>query len=55
MRARPYHYKIEDVPAWAASQEIITAFPSVGSASAGSQASVATLVMNGANWQVTHP
>jgi hypothetical protein len=50
-----YHYKIGDVPAWADSQEIKTAFPSVGSASAGSQASVATLVMNGNNWQVTHP
>ncbi len=49
------HCKIEDLPAWADSQEIKTAFPSVGSASAGSQASVATLVMNGANWQVTHP
>jgi hypothetical protein len=50
-----YHYKIEDAPAWADSQEIKTAFPSVGSVSAGSQASVGTLVMNGTNWQVTHP
>jgi hypothetical protein len=50
-----YHYKIEDVPAWADSQEIKTAFPSVGSASVGSQASVATLVMNGTTWQVNHP
>lgn len=50
-----YHYKIEDVPAWAGSQEIKTAFPNVGSASVGSQASVATLVMNGTTWQVTHP
>jgi hypothetical protein len=50
-----YQYKIEDVPAWAASQEIKTAFPSLGAASVGSQASVATLVMNGDNWQVTRP
>jgi hypothetical protein len=50
-----YHYRIEDVPAWAESQEIRTAFPSLSSASVGSQASVATLVMNGTNWQVTHP
>jgi hypothetical protein len=50
-----YHYKIEDVPAWAGSPEMKTAFPSLGSASVGSQASVATLVMNGDNWQVTRP
>jgi len=50
-----YHYKIEDVPAWADSQEIKTAFSTLNSARAGIQASVATLVMNGSNWQVTHP
>ncbi len=50
-----YHYKMQDVPAWADSPEIKTAFPSVGTASTGSQASVATLVMNGTNWQVTRP
>jgi hypothetical protein len=50
-----YHYKIEDVPTWADSPEIKTAFPSVGSATAVGQAGIATLLMNGANWQVTHP
>lgn len=50
-----YHYKLEGVPAWTDSPAIKTAFPSVNAASAGNQASVATLVMNGTNWQVTHP
>lgn len=50
-----YHHKIEEVPAWADSPEMKTAFPILNAASAGSQPSVATLVMNGSNWQVTQP
>ncbi len=48
-----YHYDIADVPGWAGSQEIKTAFPSVSASLAQSQAGQDSLVMNGTAWQVT--
>lgn len=48
-----YHYSLADVPGWAKSEEVKTAFPTVGSALAQSQAAQDTLVMNGTMWQVT--
>jgi hypothetical protein len=47
-----YHYSIADVPAWAKSEEVKTAFPSVAAALAGTQATQDSLVMNGTAWQV---
>jgi hypothetical protein len=48
-----YHYSFADVPSWAKSQEVQTAFTSVGAALAHNQAGQDSLVMNGSNWQVT--
>jgi hypothetical protein len=48
-----YHYSIADVPAWAKSEEVKTAFPSTGAALAASQPAQDSLVMNGTTWQVT--
>jgi hypothetical protein len=48
-----YHYSLTDVPSWAKSQEVQTAFSSVGSTLAHSQPGQDTLVMNGDNWQVS--
>src|SRR6202020_196244 len=42
-----YHYSLADVPGWAKSEEVKTAFPSVGSALAQSEAAQDSLVMNG--------
>jgi hypothetical protein len=47
-----YHYDIADVPGWAKSQEVKTAFPSVSASLAQSQPSQDSLVMNGTAWQV---
>jgi hypothetical protein len=47
-----YHYDIAEVPGWAGSQEIKTAFPSVSTSLAQSQAGQDSLVMNGTAWQV---
>jgi hypothetical protein len=47
-----YHYDIADVPRWAGSQEVKTAFPSVSASLAQSQAGQDSLVMNGTAWQV---
>lgn len=48
-----YHYSLADVPGWAQSQEVKTAFPSVGGALAHSQPAQDSLVMNGNEWQVS--
>ncbi len=48
-----YHYTFADVPQWAKSQEVQTAFSSAGAALAHSQPGQDSLVMNGSNWQVT--
>jgi hypothetical protein len=47
-----YHYSLADVPGWAKSEEVKTAFPSVGSALAQSEAAQDSLVMNATMWQV---
>ena len=47
-----YHYTMAGVPAWAQSQEIKTAFPSLAASLAQSQPGQDSLVMNGSNWQV---
>jgi hypothetical protein len=47
-----YHYSFADVPAWAKSQEVQTAFSSIGAALAHSQPGQDSLVMNGNTWQV---
>ena len=48
-----YHYSFADVPDWARSQEVQTAFSSVGAALAHGQPAQDSLVMNGSAWQVT--
>jgi hypothetical protein len=48
-----YHYSLADVPAWAKSEEVKTAFPSTAAALSQSQAAQDSLVMNGTTWQVT--
>ena len=48
-----YHFDISDVPGWAKSQEMQTAFPQLSSATAGSQPAHVTLVQNGNQWQVS--
>jgi len=47
-----YHYSMADVPGWAQSEEVKTAFPSLAAALAQSQLAHDSLVMNGSNWQV---
>ena len=49
-----YHYSLADVPAWAKSDEVKTAFSNLGAALAQSQPAQDSLVMNGETWQVTH-
>jgi hypothetical protein len=48
-----YHYSVTGVPDWAKSEEVKTAFSSLGAALAQSQAGQDSLVMNGTDWQVT--
>jgi hypothetical protein len=48
-----YHYKISNVPDWANSQEMKTAFPDMSTALQSSLAATATLVQNGDHWAVT--
>jgi hypothetical protein len=45
-----YHYKISDVAAWANSQEMKTAYPSIDTALASNPSDNATLVMTGDHW-----
>ena len=46
-----YHYKIADVPTWASSQEMKTAFPSIGAALNSNPSDRAVLVMTGDRWE----
>jgi hypothetical protein len=46
-----YHYKIANVPAWANSQEIKTAYPDVASALNTNPTDTATLVQTGDRWE----
>jgi len=48
-----YHYSLADVPAWAKSDEVKTAFPTLGTQLAQGQPAQDTLTMNGETWQVT--
>jgi hypothetical protein len=48
-----YHYSLAGVPTWAQSEEVKTAFPSLGAALAQSQPAHDSLVMNGSDWQVS--
>jgi hypothetical protein len=48
-----YHYSLADVPGWAQSAEVKTAFPTLGSVLAHSQTAQDSLLMNGTNWQVS--
>jgi hypothetical protein len=48
-----YHYSMGEVPGWAKTQEMETAFPAVNSAVTPSQPGQDSLVMNGADWRVT--
>jgi hypothetical protein len=48
-----YHYKITNVPAWANSQEMMTAYPSMASAVGSNSPDKATLVMTGDHWEYT--
>jgi len=46
-----YHYKIGNVPAWANSQEMKTAYPSLAAALGSNASDTATLVMTGDHWE----
>jgi hypothetical protein len=46
-----YHYRIANVPSWANSQEMKTAFPDIASALSANPADKATLVMTGDHWE----
>lgn len=46
-----YHYKITNVPPWANSQEMTTAYPSMASALGSNPSDKATLVMTGDHWE----
>jgi hypothetical protein len=45
-----YHYKIENIPTWANSPGMKTAFPAIDTALNTTPAAKATLVMNGDRW-----
>jgi hypothetical protein len=45
-----YHYKIADVPGWATTPQMKTAFPAIATAVDGSPAAQATLTTNGDQW-----
>jgi hypothetical protein len=46
-----YHYKIANVAAWANSQEMKTAYPSIDAALGSNPSDRATLVMTGDHWE----
>ena len=46
------HYSLADVPGWAKSEEVKTAFPTLAASLAQSQPAQDSLVMNGSDWQV---
>lgn len=49
-----YHYDMTDVPDWAQSAEVKTAFPNVQTALAGPQTATAKLVQTQNGWRVSH-
>jgi hypothetical protein len=46
-----YHYKLANVPSWATSQEMSTAYPSMASTLGSNPSDRATLVMTGEHWE----
>jgi hypothetical protein len=48
-----YQYKIANVPTWATSQEMATAYPSMAAALGANPSDRATLVMTGDHWEYT--
>jgi hypothetical protein len=48
-----YHYQISNVPTWARSQEMQTAYPNIASALSSNVSDKATLVMTGDHWEYT--
>ena len=49
-----YHYKVSNLPQWAQSLEMKTAFPRLASDISGAQTGTATLVKSNQGWQVTN-
>ena len=47
-----YHVGLGNIPAWANSAEVKTAFPKVASATSGQQMATATLIKTAESWQV---
>ena len=48
-----FHYDVANVPAWASTTEMKTAFPQLAADTSGQQTSTATLVKSNQGWQVT--
>ena len=48
-----YHYAVRNLPDWASSAEMKTAFPTLVTVTSGQQTATATLVKGNAGWQVT--
>ena len=46
-----YHYRVANVPGWANSQEMKTAYPRMASALGSNASDNATLVMTGDHWE----
>jgi hypothetical protein len=47
-----YHYKMEDVPVWAKSDDVLAAFPKLATTTSGQASDHATLAQTIAGWQV---
>ncbi len=47
-----YHYKMEDVPVWAQTHDVQTAFPAMALATSGQATAKATLAQSPVGWQV---
>ena len=48
-----FHYDVANVPAWASTTEMKTAFPQLAADTSGQQTDTATLVKSNQGWQVT--
>ncbi len=47
-----YHYTMQEVPVWAKSPEVLTAFPAMAQITSGEATGVATLAQTPVGWQV---
>jgi hypothetical protein len=47
-----FHYKMQDVPVWAKSDDVLAAFPNLATATSGQASDHATLAQTIAGWQV---